>query len=373
MAGRTAAGVLMEFLVADPSHDAGIRRLLRETPMRGSIRITRQREPNYFASVAAEGGENHAIVAVDDRDEVVCVGAVSIRDRFFNGWRCRVGYLGQLRLAASQAGRFDIIRRGYRFFRELLPTLQMEACFTSVATDNIRAKAFLERGLPGMPRYRFAGDLVTLLMPVTRWGKAFSLQSRDTLRRQKLNVRHGVGCSKSLSVLLNARGVELQFAPSWDEKELTTMRDNNFCVVSDENGPVACAAVWDQRDFKQTVIAGYSKSMSLLRPLHNLFARVRLPRPGDVLPMGFVSHVATPPDRPDMLAELTALLTASAQSLGIETLAVGLDARDPRLAILLRRFPGRRYQTRLYTVTWPDQPAAGKPDGRLLFPEVALL
>jgi hypothetical protein len=358
----------MKFLVADSSHDAGIRRLLRETPMRGAISVTQQREPSCFDAAAVEGGEHRAIVAADDRGDVVCVGAVSIRDRFFNGRRCRVGYLGQLRLAASHAGRFDILRRGYRFFRDLLPTLRTDACFTSVATDNARARAFLERGLPGMPQYQFAGDLVTLLMPVRKW---MSCGPRAEFRRQGLQVRHGFDCAETIVKLLNECGTPLQFAPAWDAAELRAMRNNNFRIVSDSTGPVACAAVWDQRACKQTVVAGYSTAMSLLRPFYNLFARVRLPRPGSVFPMAFVSHVAA--DRPEWIADLTALLTATARTLGVEALALALDARDPRLPAILRRFPGRRYHTRLYTVSWPDQPAAEEPDGRLFFPEVALL
>jgi hypothetical protein len=341
--------------------------------MRGAVLVSHQREPSCFAAAAAEGGEHHAIVAVDDREEVVCVGAVSIRDRFYNGRRCRVGYLGQLRLAAGHAGRFDILRRGYRFFRELLPTLRTEACFTSVATDNARARAFLERGLPGMPRYRFAGDLVTLLMPVRRCGKPLSLWSRHAFRRQGLHLRHGTGRPETLVGLLNGHGASLQFAPSWECAELSAMRDNNFRVVSDRNGPVGCAAAWDQRSYKQTVVAGYSWPISLLRPVYNLFARVRLPKPGGVLPMAFISHVATPLVGPEWLADLTSLLTATAHTLGIEILALALDARDPRLPTMLRRFPGRRYHTRLYTVTWHDQSVPEEPDGRLLFPEVALL
>lgn len=85
--------------------------------------------------------------------------------------------------------------------------------------------------------------------------------------------------------------------------------------------------------------------------------------------MAFISHVATPLGQPDVLADLIALLTAGAA----QTLAVALDARGPRLPVMSRRFPGRRDHTRRYTVAWRGDPGSDEPDGRLLFPEAALL
>src|SRR5258706_898476 len=157
----------IHFALATEADDDDIRRLLRENPMSGQITISLEREPSYFFEERHLLAERQTIVAREN-DRVVCVGSCSFRPRFVNGQPQRVGYLGGLRLDAKLAGRFDILRRGYRFFRELQPHHDREAYFTSIAADNERAIQLLERGLPGMPSYKHLGEFVTLLISVRR-------------------------------------------------------------------------------------------------------------------------------------------------------------------------------------------------------------
>src|SRR5262245_40623147 len=115
------AGVRFE--LASDADDAAIRRILRENPMPGRIALSLEREPDYFAESKMPGVVRQTILAREG-NRVVCVGSCAVRLRFVNGAPKRVGYLGGLRLDAAAAGRFDILRRGYEFFREL----QAETC-----------------------------------------------------------------------------------------------------------------------------------------------------------------------------------------------------------------------------------------------------
>src|SRR4051812_25952113 len=105
----------VRFQLATPADDAAIRRLLRDHPTPGDISLAFEREPNYFHG-ASPGDQT---ILAFERDQLVCMGRCSIRTRYVNGTPRRVGYLGELRLDARAQGRFDILRRGYRFFREL--------------------------------------------------------------------------------------------------------------------------------------------------------------------------------------------------------------------------------------------------------------
>ena len=58
--------------------------------------------------------------------------------------------------------------------------------------------------------------------------------------------------------------------------------------------------------------------------------------------------------------------------MGIDWLALGFAAADPRLALLRHGFAAREYRSRLYHVRWPDFPGEA-PDERLPYPEIALL
>jgi len=352
----------IRFALADESHNEAICRLLRHTPMAGDISVCLQREPNYFAAFDAERSRHWTIVAIDLHDRVVCAGSVSVRRRFINGQNRRVGYLGQLRLAESHAGRADLLRRGFQFFRELLPSIDAELYFTSIAAENTRAIRFLEAGVRGMPCYPLVGNLVTLLLP-TIAGKTGSNAA----------ITHGI--PNRLDVL-NDFAREYQFAPAPTEDDLPEKYD--MPSIHDASGISACGGIWDRRAHKQTVIAGYSPRMSIVRPLYNAFARstgrVRLPPPSAELAHAYIYPLASRMDRPDALVALVRQLARVARERGIEVLTIGFDQRDPRLAVLDREFKARRYLTRIYTVTWPAENSPHATlDDRLMFPEVALL
>jgi hypothetical protein len=358
------------FAVATPANDADIRRLLRENQMPGQITLTLEREPDYFADADLPGTEKQTIIA-NEGGRVVCVGNCSIRERFVNGQPCRVGYLGGLRLDSRAIGRFDILRRGYEFFRELQAEKPAKFYFTSIATDNLPARKFLERGLPGMPAYEFIGEFVTVLLPAK--GRTSIQMARET---------DNLGFSELLDCL-NQHGRHCQFAPRWSEVELSALQSLNlkagdFQVIRNGGGINACAALWDQRAFKQTVIRGYASWTAMARPAVNFTARIlgtsRLPGVGSVLAQAFVSHLAVEPEKPDALIALVAKLRMLVARRRIEFLTLGFAANDPRLTLLRRKFNCREYRSRIYVVRWPGLGgSASELDGRCLGPEVALL
>lgn len=315
----------IRFHVATQADDPEIRRLLRTNPMRGAISISLEREPNYFTEIP---GEVRTTIIARRDSRVVCVGSCAFRSRYVNGVPRRVGYLGSLRLDAPYAGRSDILRRGYKFFHGLQSQHPADFYFTSIATDNVPARNFLERGLPGMPSYEYIGEFVTLLIPT---------------RRTKASVK------PPTVHLENESNSAFQFAPC---------------------DPMSAGPIWDQRPFRQTVICGYSPSLTLLRPLLNAFG-ARLPLVGDTLSNAFVAGV--PPVNNSLPDWLSGRLD-EAQASRINFLTVGFAANDPRLGIVRRNFRAREYCSRLYIVRWPDCGGALRElDRRILAPEVALL
>ncbi|MDB6064198.1 MAG: hypothetical protein JWR26_406 [Pedosphaera sp.] len=355
------------FSVATAADDAGIRALLRDNPIPGRISLSFEREPDYFADAVIGGGEKQTIVARKG-GRVACIGNCAIRDRFVNGQPSRVGYLGGLRLDSRFAGRFDILRQGYQFFRELQAEDPADFYFTSIAADNLRARKFLEQGVPGMPLYEFIGDFVTLMLPINR---------RASVRAVSSSAASAVG---DLISCVNDYNRSRQFAPSWSVEEWFALealglRSEDFYCVRSGNGTLAGAAIWDQRAFKQTVIRGYAPLLGHVRPALNLVAHVagglRLPAVGETVANAFVSHLAVWPAE---LAAFVRELRALAAKRRIEFLTMGFAAKDPNLALVRRNFRCREYWSRLYVVRWPDiGGAAGELDGRLLAPEVALL
>jgi hypothetical protein len=350
------------FSVATERDDAEIRRLLRENPMAGRISLSLEREPNFFAEATAPSEIKETIVARDG-GRLVCVGSCAIRPRFVNGKPQMVGYLGGLRLDARFAGRFDILRRGYNFFRQLQEEAPADFYFTSIAADNERARTFLERSLPGMPRYEFMCEFVTLVIA--------------TLSRRQSQMRtQGIANSDSLNELLqfvNEHNRGYQFAPQWSAENLHL---SDFCVVRNGQQIEACGMLWDQREFKQVVVRGYSTVLAKVRPLLNNFSRLtrqpRLPAIGETVSIAFASHLASKTD--ESLLYLIQQLAISARRRGIELLTLGFASNDPRLELIQQNLRCQEYRSRLYVVHWPGiGGTAGELDNRVLAPEVALL
>src|SRR3954470_3725645 len=198
MAGTVFAGELktkirVAFAVADETDDAEIRALLRNNPMRGRITISLEREPSFFTKTDFPA----VTIVARERGQLVCAGSCSIQQRFVNGSPRAVGYLGGLRLDRSHQGRFDILRRGYDFFRDLQAESPADFYFTSIASDNQQARAFLESSVRRMPKYEFVGEFVTLLLP-TNSGSPTDNDASST---------------NEVVSMINEAGLTRQFAP----------------------------------------------------------------------------------------------------------------------------------------------------------------
>jgi hypothetical protein len=363
-------GTSVRFAVATRADDAAIRRLLRENPMRGAVTLTLEREPGYFQGTALAGGEDQTIVAFE-RDRLLCMGRCTIREAWLNGRAQRVAYLAELRLDATAQGRFDILRRGYRFFHELQRASPADFTFTSIATDNTRARRLLERGLPGLPRYEFLGGLTTLLIS-TRPRRLFARPKQDVLETTTAD---------ELAEFFNRSASCYQLAPIWTPERILRLGTHglaadSFGVVRTNGRIIAAGALWDQRSFRQTVIRGYSRSLACVRPIVNtlggLLGFSPLPRAGSVLSHAFLSPFAASPDVASLLPSVVSAFCRRAAAKGIDYLTLGLPSNDLRLTGLRRCFRTRTYASRIYRVRWPGDPAC-EIDSRPILPDVALL
>lgn len=367
LSGRTARrSSNLRFAAATRSDEAAIRQLLRENPMRGNVSITFEREPDYFLGTSIAGATDHVVVAFD-HDQLVCMGRCTTRACWINGRVQRVGYLAELRLSQAAEGRFDILRGGYRYFHALHQPEPAAVYFTSIAADNLRARRLLERGLPGLPEYKFLGELTTLLV------------STRVPRGAKIKLE--TASADELAEFTNRIAATHNLATAWTPERLTVLaahhlRVGDFGVVRAGGRILAAAALWDQRPFRQTVIHGYSRALTMARPLINTvgraFAIPRLPGPGSILSHAFLSPLVCASANGSLLPELVAAFCRGAAARKIEFLTLALPSNDARLRMLQDRFHCRRYLSRIYQVQWAGEPEVIL-DNRPILPDVALL
>jgi hypothetical protein len=377
MAGIAAPGELTgaaatRFAVAMESDDAAIRGLLRNNPMRGAIDLTFEREPHYFRGVNLAGGVDQTIVAFRD-SQLVCMGRCSRRECWVDGKARQAGYLAELRLDQSVRSQSRIVRDGYQFFHDLECDEPADVYFTSIAADNERARRFLEAGTRGMPRYRFLAELDTLLIAVPR---------RAARKQLRVDPATASDVPDMLRVL-NDHGRRFRFAAVWTPERLGALAIHGLpldrFVIARVGGEVAaCAAIWDQRAFRQTVVRKYSPPLSIARPLINLGSRVLgrpgLPSPGSVLRHAFLSPLAFANDAEYLLPDFVEACFPAANEAGADYLTLALATADSRLVELRRRLMTRTWRSRLYQIVWPDRPAMKlQPQGAPFLPDVALL
>jgi hypothetical protein len=366
----------LRFDLAQPSDDAELRRLLRETPMEGRIRIALTREPDCFLAATIEGGIHQVIVARDRAsDRLLGMGSRSVSDAWINGVRARLGYLSQLRVHPTARGRPTTIKTGYAKLKELHRDGATPFYVTTIIEDNLPARRLLEAGIQGLPIYRPLSSLVTLVLPVTGKRRAASGPSAS---------RCGPGDLEEIVECLQRYGARYQFAPHWTRDGLVSpertrgLRTEDFYGARSAGRLVGCLARWDQRAFKQSVVVGYDRTLGLLRPWINLAGPLlrtpRLPPPGEKIRSAFVSHLAVDEDDPEVLLTLLTKAYNDAARDGLDYLMLGLTERHPLLPVVRKRFRFREYVSIIYVVHWEDgSSAVDALDDRVPHLEVAVL
>ena len=364
--------------LADPADDPEIRRLLREHPLPGEITLTFEREPDATVAAAMEGDVHQTMIAREpDNGRITGMASRAERAVFINGRASRIGYLGQLRTNVRGPRVASLLDEGFGFCRALHDQGTVSVYLTAIVENNHAARRVL-CGLrsPAAPAFVRAGTLATLAIP--RGGR------RRRHDEGGLDIRAGsielvdeiVGC-------LNRHGRRHQFAPVWTiEDLLSTTRTpglelHDFLVATRGGRVVGCAALWDQRGFKQLVVRGYSQQLARWRSLINLAGPLlgipTLPPVGSALQFAYLSHVAVDDDSAEVIAALVAEARRGLAS-GVSHLVTAFSEGSPLLAVASRVAPHRMYRSVLYLAYWLDgQRLAQSMDNRLPHPEVAIL
>jgi hypothetical protein len=377
MAGNTVASELrgadaraagVEFAVATRADEAELRALLRATPTPGAVSLRFEREPDYFAGENVGGARDTTIVARRG-GRVVCMGRCSRREVYVGGRRCEAGYLGELRLAPDTPNGLAVLRAGYAFFARIEAENPAEFYFTSMAQSNVRARAVLESGRVGLPKYEPLADLITVAWPVPMRGVPRNEELAD---------------AEELAVYLDAQAKRHALTMTWDATRWAELKRHglgveDFCVVRRDGRIVAAAGVWDQSEWRQTVVAGYGGATGRMRPLINGLARLAgrpgLPPAGGRLRQACVHPLAVSAEATaDVGAELLTALERRARAKGVEWLVASVGADDALRGLLGRRAGAREYATRLSAVRLHGRESEPTDlRGQIVRPEAGLL
>lgn len=355
--------------------DAELRALLRENPMNGSMQVTFEREPDFFAACAIRGGFCQVGVGRDlESGRIVGLGTRSIAHAFVNGRPLPFGWLSDLRLQPAYRGG-TLVARGYRFLRGLHADRRVELYGTVIFHDNQTALGTIAATRAGLPAYHDLGVIHCPGINVRRRKPAVAADC-DIIRGLRELLPEIVDC-------LNRNNARKQFAPVHDVesfihgKRWKDFQPSDFYVACRNSKVIGVLGRWDQSAFKQTRVLSYGRRLRWLVPAANavqsLLGAPSFPESGQYVPFFYVSFIAVDQDDAGVFRALLRQVYNDSVGSSFRYAMVGLHERDPLLAALdgysLTRFAGR-----LFCVCYADgEPAFRSLDGRVPYVEAATL
>jgi len=362
----------IRFRHARADDDHRLRGLLRDNELDAWVRLSFEREPNYFAGENLMGAACTVIAEGRDRaDAAMGMYNCAFLPVYVDGKAETIGYLGGLRIASAHRRRIGYVRQGYDSIRQLAPDrATLPYWMTSIASENSAARRLLEAGLRHLPRYLPVGRMRTFAIAVNKAKAADLLQPVCASDVDELVAFHA------------AQARTFQFAPVLDRAWLLALDGRHGLSLQDfliwrVDGRIqACLALWDQRAFKQTVVRGYRKPLDRLRGVYNVLARAGgwpdLPAAGRAIEQLYLAFLAIDESRHPQLPSIIrhALHLAAGRNARMGVLGLSLD--NPLSAIVQRHFRCWRYDTCIEAVIWPGHDDLPLPRGPVQ-PEVALL
>ncbi len=368
--------------LATSTDNASLCRLLRESPLPGSISLSYEREPDYFIAARMEGRLSQTLLMEEpNTGELIGAGTRIICPLYLNGEAREVGYMGHLRANLNRPWGMSLARqlsRSFKKFRELHADARVPFYLMSIIADNLPARRLLTSELPGMP---YAHE----------YARMFTYAISPRKPKSEIPLPYGLRLERGTPDLIPAivdclerNGPRRQFFPQWSRETLFSsertpnLNPQDFFLVADGSQVVGCLALWDQTPFKQTVIRGYSGVMRPARRWINLLSRFvdfpSLPPIGTHLHSCYASHLAIDHDEPRIFASLLRAIYNETARRGFDYFMIGLSDVNPLCPVLSKNYLHITYPSQLYLMAWDDGlDAIAQVDGRVPGIEIAIL
>lgn len=319
------------FLVR-PTQDSdadGLQELLADTPQEGSILLNFERQPNYFWATDI-GTSSPDLWVMEDTENHRVAGAFSIgkRDVFINGAKTAMRFDSDLRIHRDYQGGRALLR----LFKSLTSILGDDIYQTVILEENQASLGTVGSGrLKLQPKYYPAGKHRTNMI--------------ELRCREKHTVSHTVRRATkndiaAMQQFFDTNAGEKQFYPSYDfslvgstDSYYRNIKLEDFFLAFSGDELVGMTGLWDQKDFKQTRITGYSKSIQYARPFYNLYAKIvgglSLPTPGSLTSYIYLHSTVVKNNEKNIFADLLATIRSNLKDSKYDALVVGFDVNDP--------------------------------------------
>ena len=303
---------------------------LMGVPMNGQISLAMERSPNYFYGLDVQGNSSQAFVLKDIAlNKIIGVASCGLRRVFCDGKEIEINFLADNRIL-EEFRKNIFFSKGLKFFEAKLFDGKRPAYMLVLNDNHLALDLFLS---PKMTKNRCIGNYQT---------PAIYLNKKPKIIKHNYEIRRAKKSDlENLNEFIQQEGSKKNLFPIYDlSRELSTsyckgLTIEDYFIVIENNEIKACAAIWDQRSFKQTRVCAYSKSIALSRVIYNFYQKLRcgfvLPPVGSLLNY---FHLYTPlsyDNNPIFFNALIHEIYKEYYRSEFSYFLVGFDLRDPLL------------------------------------------
>lgn len=331
-----------------------LRQLLAKTAMPGMIRLSYGRDPNFFNSLDVLGKRNQIAVARNVTGNIVGFGIRSIKSMYVNNEIQQIGYLSNLRLEKKYRGNI-LLAKGFKYLHELHQDTQCPFYLTTIMADNKNAKEVLLNARALLPAYHPWGKLHTYLINDSCIKS--SVSNLQIEFAQPSDIRE-------ILRFLQQEGKQKQFFPHYTENDfnqesglLRGLQYQTILVAKQNQKIAATLALWNQNSFKQILVHSYHPLLKLLRPIYNVYSKIRnkpcLVAPGNPIDFNYAAIVCVKNNDAKLFSHILSAAVTYSNKQNKSFLALGLHEHDS-LNDVLKDFRYKLIQSNLYVVSFPS-------------------
>lgn len=347
---------------ATPEDGKEILRILESSAATGSVELLYTRRPDAYESYQQDFGEAQIFISRNG-DRVVGTAAELIREVYVGGEPSKAAYLCGLKKDAAHEGGVGF---GARFIKSLQRD-DVDVYYFSVIADNLSAQTMFGKGKRLVSMEPFAEFTTHILSPrvkiqAPRHALCFRQAEEHDLPR--------------LLAFLNEEGRRRDLFPVIRNiGQFHGLTEKDFYLLEDGGELLAAAALWNQTDYKQYVVKRYRGLMKLARLANPLLSRlgyIKLPRADEPLNFPMLAFfLCRGDDETHYRIFLDEIRKVIGKRYGM--FVIGLP-KNHFAAPLIQKLPGIRFDTKLYSLSFPWSSRPLKPiDHQTVYPECGLL
>jgi hypothetical protein len=327
--------------LASPADAEEILKIYESGDFKGNISVLYTRRPDPLKSLRQEGEKVVIPIVKDQTNNRICgMGCCVIRKAYLNGEIKNTGYLTGLKILPEYRKRLLPIADVYNFLYEQTKR-EVDLYYTTILQENTAVQKMLEKKRKNMPEYLYQGDYTVYCFRTGR--KVFKTNNYLLQRGQR----------EGLLQFFKKQEKQYQFSP-----QITTMYKNfkqDVFTLSDPQGNILAACLlWNQQDYKQYIITEYQGIYKLLQRLPlKLCGYPPLPLPNTPANYACVTMLYYVDFDPELTRYFLEKVAESAKK--YDFLMLGLFANHP-LETVFTQIKHVKYQSRLYLVSWDNQP-----------------